>query len=78
MPDKAALIGEIRHGAFYHFSPETREAVTVKASKEHLLLTFEKDWQVKQASDELLEWDGSGTKYEHHVRDRGYIVLDWE
>lgn len=76
--DKTRIVGEIAHPAFYHLSPESKAAAKVTAGHAQVILHFEKASEVQRASDELRDWDDSGTKYEHHVRDGGYVVLDWD
>lgn len=74
----STMEGAIQHPAFRFLDDGLRGRARVSASRHHVVVSFDREADVRAASDAFRDGGVPGDAMEHHVRDRGYIVLDWE
>lgn len=78
MSTDSILDGSIQHPAFRYLPEGLRGRARVSASHHHVLLAFDSAEDVREASNALADGGVAGDAMEHHIRDHGYIVLDWD
>ena len=67
------------HPALRYLSEDALRGIRcISASNNGLFISCRTASDVQAVSDDLRGWDPEGCRYEHHVKDGGSVVVDWD